>query len=268
MNSNPPPKRALHFDTKSYPRFGRGVYSDSNPPRDVTSSPFYWWFKFLQLNKDYQETTNKNGIGKCSDLFKDFGDVRTIDFKTWWRDHSYLFAVEPTKYKLKLAKSRDDLAPFDSTEAVNVVVPLNWDQKSLKKYFSSLLIKLGIEQGKRGPRVGNTTAKYSLGRRWNSGAMESAYRVYIARQSNMEKGAKETKKAQHKGEISSKYKVAWADIGEMAKIIVSNKHSEGAPRTQGEIRRLRTILTVRHYKNAEAFINSAITGSFPSNSKD
>ena len=265
MTTNQAPKRALHFETKSTPRFGRGVYSDSNPPKDVISSPFFWWFKFLQLNKDYQETTIKNGVGKCSDLFKDFGDVRTIDFKSWWRDHSHLFAVEPTKYRLLHAKSRDDLAPFDSTEAVNVVVPLNWDQKSLKKYFATLLNNLGIEQGKRGPRVGDTTAKYSLGSRWNSGAMESAYNVFIARQDNMDKGAKETKKAQHKGEISAKYKVAWADIAISAKLKLADGMKAGkVNQSTAEKRRILTIIAKRHYLKAEQFIESAATAKFPS----
>ena len=79
----------------------------------------------------------------------------------------------------------------------------------------------------------------------------------------MEKGAKETKKPQHKGKVSSKYKVAWADIADMAKIIVSNKDSEGMDRPKTEVRRLQTILAVRHYENAEQFIQSATTKSFP-----
>ncbi len=115
MTTTQSPKRALHFETKSYPRFGRGAYSDTNPPSTVKSSPFFWWFMYLRLNADYQETTQNNGVGRCSDLFKDFGDVTNIDFKTWWRDHSYLFAEEPSQYKLKLAESKDDLAPFNST---------------------------------------------------------------------------------------------------------------------------------------------------------
>lgn len=266
MSTIQAPKRALYFETKSYPRFGRGVYSDTNPPSSVKSSPFYWWFMFLRLNTDYHETAMNNGVGKFSDLYKDFGDVSNTDFKTWWRDHSYLFAEEPSQYKLKLAENQDDLAPFNNNEVVNVVVPLTWSQKSLKKHFAMLLNKLGVEQGKRGPKIGSETAKYSLGRRWNCGAMESAYKVYAARQVNMEKGAKETKKPQHKGEVSAKFQVAWADIADMAKIIVSNKDDDGSIRTKGEVRRLQTILAVRHYKNAESFIKSSATSSFPSNS--
>ena len=263
MANKQPTKQALHFETESYPRFGRGVYSDANPPSTVKSSPFYWWFMFLRLNNDYQVTSKNNGVGKLSDLFNDFGDVTNTDFKTWWREHSYLFAEEPSQYKLKLAETKDDLAPFSSKEVVNVVVPLTWSQKALKKHFAMLITRLGVEQGKRGPKLGSETAKYSLGRRWNCGAMESAYKVFMARQANMEKGAKETKKAQHKGDVSAKYQVAWADVAEMAKIIVSNKDRDGSLRSKLEIRRLQTILAVRHYKNALAFIEAAAGNSFP-----
>jgi hypothetical protein len=268
MKSNQSPKKALHFETMSYPRFGRGLYSDEKAPRTVRNSPFFWWFKFLQLNSDYVTTEKAKGVGVCSDLYKDFGDVSNKDFKTWWQEHSHLFAEQESAYKMKVAHSDMEIAPYNSNEVVNVVVPLSWSQKSLKKHFAMLLNKLGVEQSKRGPKIGSETAKYSLGRRWNCGAMESAYKVYIARQANMEKGAKETKKAQHKGEVSSKFKVAWADIADMAKIIVSNKDNEGSYRTKGEVRRLQTILAVRHYENAESFIESSATASFPSSLKD
>ena len=75
---------SLHFATNSYPRFGRGVYSDEKPPQTVKDSPFYWWFKFLRLNRDYLETENNNGFGPCSDMYKDFGKINNTDFKSWW----------------------------------------------------------------------------------------------------------------------------------------------------------------------------------------
>jgi hypothetical protein len=264
MNKQTATKKALHFETNSYPRFGRGVYSDEKAPQTVKSSPFFWWFRFLQLNSDYVATEKNKGVGVCSTLYKDFGDVSNTDFKTWWNSHAHLFAEESTSYSMKVVNKESDLAPFNNSEAVNVVVPLNWSQKSLKKHFAMLITKLGVEKGKIGPKIGTTTAKYRVGSRWSISAMESAYNVYKFRQANMDKGAKATSKAQHKGEVSAKYKVAWADIAEMAKIIVSNKDNDGTQRTKGEVRRLQTIIAVRHYKNAENFIKSSATASFPS----
>ena len=260
----PSPKQPLHFATKSYPRFGRGKYSEDNPPETVKSSPFYWWFRFLQLNEDYRRTAQNKGVGVCADLYKDFGDVNGIDFKTWWRSHEHLFADKPTTYRLKAATSLSELAPFDSDEAINVVVPLNWDQKSLKKRFAMLLDKYGVKKGERGHVTDNPNAKYSMGRRWNCGAMESAYKVYVIRQQNMDKGAKTTPKAQHKGSASNKFKLAWADVAIQAKLKIAAGMKEGKVKADdAEKRRLLTILATRHYKNAQAFIKSAATSNFP-----
>lgn len=263
-SKNPIPKQPLHFATKSYPRFGRGKYSEENPPADVKNSPFYWWFKFLQLNGDYRQTAQNNGVGICADLYKDFGSVDGVDFKTWWRSHEHLFADEPTTFKLKAALSPSELAPFDNDKAINVVVPLNWDQKSLKKRFAMLLNKYGVRKGARGHVTDNPNAKYSMGRRWNCGAMESAYMVYVIRQQNLDKGAKETKKAQHKGGVSNKFKLAWADVAIQAKLKVASGMKEGKVKADdAERRRLLTILATRHYKNAQAFIKAAGTSKFP-----
>ena len=257
----------MHFNTNSYPRFGRGVYSDKNAPSTVKSSPFFWWFRFLQLNSDYLDTEKNNGVGKCSNLYKDFGTVSKTDFKTWWREHSHLFAEAKTNYSLRVAKNNTELAPFDSTEAVNIVVPLNWSQKSLKKHFALLLPKIGVESGEIGPKIGTSTstAKYGIGRRWNCGAMESAYEVYRVRQANMDRGAKTTTtKAQHKGAESAKFKMAWADVGILAKLNESeDKDYMKVKQDTAEKRRVLTILAKRHYENAIGYISAAASATFP-----
>ena len=257
------PNRAQHFATQSYPRFGRGVYSDDKPPQSVKDSPFFWWFMFLRLNSEYVQTEKNFGIGPCSDLYKDFGNVTATDFKSWWQEHSHLFAEAKTQYRLQVASSVNDLAPFNSEEAINVVVPLSWSQKSLKKHFS-LLLNRYVAKGERGPKLGSETAKYSLGRRWNAHAMEVAYSVYTLREKFREKGATKTLKAQHEGDVSAKYKVAWADIAQMANIAVAERDAEGIERGLDEIRRTQTILANRHYKRALEFIKSSATPHFPS----
>ena len=257
-------KSALHFKTASYPRFGRGKYSEDNPPESVKASPFYWWFKFLQLNEDYKKTEQNNGVGACAQLFKDFGCVGTTDFKAWWKDHAHLFADERSSYSLRVAQSAAELAPFQSIAAVNIVVPLDWSQKSLKKRFAMVLDQLGIEKGKKGPVTQNLSAKYSLGRRWNCGAMESAYKIYVIRQMHLDRGAKETKKVQHKGLESKKFKFAWADVAIEAKLRIAKRvKDDNVSGGDSETRRLLTITATRHYKNAQLFIKAAATSSFP-----
>lgn len=218
---------------------------------------------FLRLNSDYLETEKNFGNGPCSDMYKDFGNVASTDFKSWWREHSHLFAEVKTQYRLQVASSVNDLAPFNSSEAINVVVPLSWSQKSLKKYFSLLLNRF-VAKDERGPKLGNETAKYSLGRRWNASAMETAYKVYTLRKKYPERGATKTDKPQHKGDVSAKYKVAWADIAQMANLVVAERDAHGVERGLNEIRRTLTILANRHYKRALELIKSSATPNFPS----
>lgn len=262
MGNAPLAKRALHFNTQSYPRFGRGVYSDDKPPALVSSSPFFWWFRFLRLNADYQDTEKHNGIGLCSDLYKDFGAVSNTDFKTWWTSHAHLFAEQQTTYRLAVAQSPAELAPFNSTEALNVVVPLTWSQKSLKKHFS-LLIAKHVAAGKKGI-VTDTNAKYKIGSRWNIGALKDAYIIYTIRNANMARGAVKTSKAQFKGAESAKFQLAWADVAIRAKLNAAQGMVEGKlTKETSDKRRILTILADRHYKKAMEFIQAAATHEFP-----
>lgn len=48
------------------------------------SSVYYYWWLFLRENADYIATCENNGDGPCAELYRDFGDVRSERFKSWW----------------------------------------------------------------------------------------------------------------------------------------------------------------------------------------
>lgn len=259
----------LHFANSSYPTFGRGKYNYEKPPKTVTDSPYYWWFKFLQLNEDYRATEANKGVGPCADLYKDFGDVSNIDFKEWWRTHAPLFAEPPTDYDMVIVKTATDLVPLDSKKAINLVVPLDWSSKGLKKRFSQIIDKLVkekvIEASARGVNIQGSKSDYRIGRRWNASALESAYLVYTIRKQNMDKGATLTKKAQFVGDESNKFQLAWADVAIRANLKVADGLDEKVIKhTTAEKRKLLTILANRHYKRAIEFIAASVTREFPS----
>lgn len=241
----------LTFSTNSYPTFGRSrkPFDELNPPDTVTNSPYYWWFMFLRLNADYKKTCESSGKGKYANLYKDFGDVHNLNFKQWWTERAHLFA-EPTKgYKMKVAKDISEIAPFNSTEVLNLVVPLNRSQRSLKKGFAQLVLKL-VEKGKRGVSVSETEAIYKLGSRWSIEAFKNAYNVYVEKLKSIDEGKK----------------IYLADLAIRAKIPYANREraKEGIKnKTTVDIRATLTILAGRHYKRAEKFISSAASKSFP-----
>jgi hypothetical protein len=243
--------QTLHFSTRSYPTFGRSrkPFDEINPPKTVTDSPYYWWFMFLRLNSDYKATCDANGKGKHSALYKDFGNVYKMNFKEWWQERAHLFSEPKKGYKMKIAGDINDIAPFNDKEVLNLVVPLTWSQRSLKKGFSQLVLKL-IEKGKRGVSVIESEATYKLSSRWNIEAFKNAYDIYVEKQKS----------------LNESKKVAWADIAiraniqyakrEKAKEGIKNKHTV-------DIRATLTVLADRHYKPAQKFISSATTKEFP-----
>ena len=151
------------FATRSYPLFGRGAYNDENPPAKVTNSPFYWWFKFLQLNEEYERALKGEETSIPSKVVAEFGQVRGVSFKEWWKTKAVLFAEPTTDYKMVIASNTEELAPFNSKEAINLVIPLNWTNVGCKRRFAEIIDKL-IPITNRGVRVKTSEAEYRLGR--------------------------------------------------------------------------------------------------------
>jgi hypothetical protein len=56
-------------------------------------SVYYFWWEYLRRHEGYRATCAKGGTGEFADLFKDFGDIHSTDFPTWWWQHLHLFTV-------------------------------------------------------------------------------------------------------------------------------------------------------------------------------
>lgn len=202
----------------------------------------------MQLNTQYKATCLASGVGKYADIYKDLGDVHGCNFKQWWTERAYLFSELKKGYRMMVATSIVDIAPFDSDEVLNLVVPLTRSQRSLKKSFAQLVLKR-VEKGKRGISVEHSEAQYRLSGRWNIDALKYAYRIY-----------------QIKHSVEQGKKLAWADVAIRAQLpyAIGEGAKEGV-RTDAtvDIRATLTILATRHYKRAEAFIEAAASKSFP-----
>jgi hypothetical protein len=251
----------LAFSTRKHPVFGRGrTYREANPPEGVIRSPFYWWFKFLQLNVDYENAVagKKSKISK--DNVKDFGNVRKIDFKSWWQKRANLFAEPPQNYKMIVAQNINEIAPFNDDKVINLVVPLDWTNVGIKRSFARVIDQLVPKQAK-GKRAKDKTlksqqvktlAQYKIGRKWSITGFEYAYKVYIAKQEANARFAKGEKKT------------PWADIGIQAGLPMYARYKAGKTiYTEDDIRRILTIHAKRHFDRAEAYIGAAITHQFP-----
>jgi len=238
----------LTFSIKAYPTFGRGrrPFDPENPPKTVTDSPFYWWYMFLRLNPDYAKTCKAGGGGKLAVQYSDFGDVNAKDFKEWWRVKAPLFAEPKEGYRLHIAGSLNELAPFDNPEVVNVVVPLDRTHRALMRAFSQVVLK-HVPKGAKGVNVKNSEARYRLSGKWHIEALSTAHRIYCLKQHYLARGERRT----------------WADIAVEARLPMSHSLSKDDRVGNADVRRTLTILAKRHYDRAEQFITSSITNTFP-----
>ena len=241
----------LAFSTRSYPTFGRKrlKFDEFHPPNSVTESPYFWWFTFLRLNQDYKATCEADGKGACAKLFEDFGNVHKMNFKEWWTERAHLFSEPKKGHKMYVATSLNDIAPFNSDEVLNLVVPLTWSQRRLKKGFAQHILKL-VEKGSRGISVIESEAQYKLGGRWSIDAFKHALAVYVEKR----KSESEEKKVPL-ADIAIRANLPYA-TREKAKEGIKNQHTV-------DVRATLTVLADRHYKRALQFIECAATQSFP-----
>ena len=134
-------------------------------------SPYYWWWAYLRRNEDYLACCKRGGTGHLAKLYKDFGDVRNDDFRTWWggklQRGTQLFAEQPLPLKLEKLSSKADWLPEWEQQKNVMVVALNMDvgRRRLQANFADLLKR--EHKGKRGRkamRSVSSTAMYSLHR--------------------------------------------------------------------------------------------------------
>jgi hypothetical protein len=219
----------------------------------VTDSPYYWWFKFLQLNTEYSRAVKKPRDSGLASLVQDFGDISAVDFKSWWRTHSHLFAESQNEYQMLVANSREDLAPFNNLEVINLVVPLTWTSMGLKRRFAEIIKKYeSVKATKKGLRIHESSAQYRLGRRWNIEGFRNAYKIYVGRQ-----------RALLESETTGR-KLPWADIAIRARISAALGFREGdTSRINVDQRQVLTVISLRHYKNAVKFIQDSASNRFP-----
>lgn len=240
------------FTTRKYPTFGRGVYSEANPAKTVTASPFYWWFKFLRLNEHYKKAIAGEATTISPTLMADFGDVSNIDFKTWWSARSNLFAEPLTEFRMYVPRNVAEIAAFDNSNVMNLVVPLDWTNVGIKRRFAQIIDKL-VNRTPRGVRTNQASnAQYKLGRKWSPVGLKHAYDVYVARQHAVALGEQRGKP------------IAWADIGILAKLpAAGDAKLFDLTGSADYTRRVLTAQCIRHYKLAEQFIAASASNMFP-----
>jgi len=232
-----PPARGRRKFVGLPPRFREGEVG-------LKRSPYYWWWEFLRRNDAYIKCCNADGAGPLADLYRDFGDVRSDDFKKWWRTiGEHIFSEPPVPVSIQVVPDAAAAAQLDLRGCILAVVPLTLDKRTLKRRFNELLRK--NHSGKRGGnRFAKSLAHHPLASKPVVRALELTLRVYDLNVQN------------------SEWKL-W-QIGQEAKVSKEYKVDPSVPtwRTRAD-RKMLAIYTSRFLKHAKAYIKNAGKGVFP-----
>jgi hypothetical protein len=155
--------------------------------RFMQRSPYYWWWAYLRRNADYLETCKNGGAGKLSQLYEDFGDVRSEDFRSWWGGSKqrgvYLFGEQSTDFRIRpiLGSSNLEFEWNDPSKFRILVINMSIGRRRLQKDFSTFLSKNHKSQQGR-PALGtiSSTARYPLHRNYSVENLKRMLAVYDA----------------------------------------------------------------------------------------
>jgi hypothetical protein len=110
---------------------------------DAKQSPYFWWWAYLRLSKDYWWVCQLKGKAddpRLRSMYRDFGDVFAMTFEDWWRKRgTHLFAerLAPPEVR-ELDRVNMRLSPGMSAHLL-LEIPLNLTEATIIKQVKKLL---------------------------------------------------------------------------------------------------------------------------------
>lgn len=110
---------------------------------DAKQSPYFWWWAYLRLSKDYWWVCQLKGKAddpRLRSMYRDFGDVFAMPFEDWWRKQGNdLFAerIAPPEVR-ELDRINMRLSPGMSSHLL-LEIPLNLTEATIIKQLKKLL---------------------------------------------------------------------------------------------------------------------------------
>jgi hypothetical protein len=237
---------SIHFAFQ-WPVFG--TVKKPKPLFYQEQSVYYWWFQYLRRNDDYLKTCMNIGFGSCEDLYKDFGDIHTKDFKTWWTANGARLFGEPEIKSIAIFKDGVvDPAVNAGREALVLSVPLDLPQSYLLKRFREILKK--HHSGVRGKRHNaNSRAMYPTGGKIDIDFLKTALQVWDMRKAEPDKKL---------WEIANDLK-----LGSKETLITAAELKMKAHLPVADKKNVLAATASRYIKKAQRMIDDTAKGKFP-----
>jgi len=217
-------------------------------------SPYYWWWQYLRRNSDYMACCERGGKGALASLYKDFGDVRSDNFRSWWgapnNKGDYLFAEQPISISVQKIDAAESASVMGSDVMV-VAVNLQLGRRHLQKKFADLLQR--EHKGKRGRKslqTAQSTARYPLHRNFTQHSLKLMLMAYDAVTENQS--------------LPKEQKLKLWQIGESLKLVPTAMPHKWD--NHYDVRKKHATMTMtvsRYIKQARAIIQNTARGEFP-----
>lgn len=220
-----------------------------------TRSPYYWWWVYLRRNEDYLKCCENGGKGKYAKLYKDFGDVREDNFKTWWKEKGVeLFSEKHVSeggdmVLMELTDKSQWNETWTGDKVLVVAMPLTSSKRYLQSRFNALLKKRHTtKRGRQYKTFEESSANYPLAKNYTIRNLETTLAVY-------------DEYLKHKGQVP---KVPYWKIGQSMRLVPSAMTTDSMSMNERQVYRNVMGASVKRYiTNAEKMIANAALGKFP-----
>jgi hypothetical protein len=210
-------------------------------------SVYYYWWRYLQLSTDYRTTCEQGGIGACSDLYDDFGNIYDMSFTDWWEQRWHLFVEPPAA-----AIASDDMVFDDDADILTIKLDRSRGPEAVKRALDA--IHMQIHYPERSTAKSRSVAQYPVFARPILMTLHRQLQVY-----KLKTQLPETTDA----EIAD-----WAGVTVSSKLDGMTERqlvNAGIPtdRLHANMRRAKNRVVQRDYRMACSMIENAAKGVFP-----
>lgn len=209
----------------------------------------------MRRNTEYTACCERGGRGKHAKLYKDFGDVRNDDFRTWWgapnNKGDYLFSEQPLSLSVQKIDAVQDLDAELASNVLLVAVNLDLGRRLLQKKFADLLQKEHMgRRGRKSLKTAASTSRYPLHRNFTTSNLKDMLRVYDAVTAN--------------NALDAADQVPLWAVGESLKLVPTAMPHKWDNRYDKRSKHATMTMTVSRYvKQARAIIANTARGKFP-----
>jgi hypothetical protein len=225
---------------------------------DAYESPYYWWWAYLRMSKDYWWMCQRHGVAddqRLVQMYYDFGKVYNMTFEQWWTKHGiWLFHEQMALPAVRqLTHSNMELSrPLG--QHLLLEIPLNMTEKTI---INQVRRMLRTHPGREVERV--STAKRKLAKLIGirQDVIESAYAVWRVHHESRD-GRLVKKIAQVKG-TKSLYQIGKElSLVKTCMPVATDNKERAAKRVNGM-----KVAVSRMLARANNLIDNATVGTFP-----